>query len=92
VRLHEVRPLLQADRSEYAASLHADPPEPVAPPCGEDRSAHAAAAAAALVAGALCAFVDGIRRPRWIAIDLDRAQWVVGETCGLDSPTWEESS
>jgi hypothetical protein len=80
VRFHEVRSRRAGDVAEYEASLHDDPVPAPLPVCAQDSTAHAAAAAAALVAGALCAFVDGTNRPRWIAIDLDRAHWAAGKT------------
>jgi len=77
VRLHEVRAGEPEDAEEYAASLHADP-QAGTPACDQAASAHAAAAAAALVGGALAAWADGLPRPRWIGLDLDRAQWTAG--------------
>ncbi len=77
VRLHEVRPSNPEDVSVYEASLH-DDMSAVPGDCADQAATHAAAAAAALVGGALRAFVDGMPRPRWIAVDLDRALWVSG--------------
>jgi len=74
VRLHEVRFDTAGDAEDYEASLHADPAAEVAA-CREETSAHAAAAAAALVAGAIAGWHDGRPRPRWVAVDLDRSQW-----------------
>jgi hypothetical protein len=92
VRLHEVRPAAPGDREDYEASLYGDPDPAGPPPCGQESTAHAAAAAAALVSGALCAFVDGSVRPRWIAVDLDRAHWAAGPTRGSESYPGEESA
>ena len=78
VRLHEVQRGRQGDLEEYARSLHDDPVDSAPAPCAQDSTAHAAAAAAALVGGALCAFVDGTPRPRWSVIDLDRAHFCAG--------------
>jgi ThiF family len=78
VRLHEMVRGREGDAAEYTASLHDDPGDEAGPACEQNSTAHASAAAAALVGGALCAFVDGMPRPRWVAIDLDRAQWCAG--------------
>jgi len=78
VRLHEMLRGRDGDAAEYMASLHDDPEDEAGPGCAQEATAHAAAAAAALVGGALSAFVDGVPRPRWVAIDLDRAQWCAG--------------
>lgn len=82
VRLHEVHPERVGDTADYEASLHADPAGDVG--CADDSTAHASAAAAALVGGALCAFVERVPRPRWVAVDLNRAQWLA-EPCVADS-------
>jgi hypothetical protein len=92
VRLHEVRLQRHGDAAEYEASLHDDPEEPSLPACAQDSTAHAAAAAGALVGGALCAFVDGAMRPRWIAVDLDRAHWAAGKSCGDGAERGEETA
>ena len=78
VRLHEVERRRDGDGDEYARSLHDDPIVIGPAPCVQDSTAHAASAAAALVGGALCAFVDGTPRPRWVTVDLDRAHWCAG--------------
>lgn len=75
VRLHEVHPDRPDDVAIYEASLHEDPAAGDAA-CSDASTAHAAAAAAALVGGALSGFVDRIARPRWVAVDLNRAQWL----------------
>jgi len=82
LRLHEVFLDQPAAVTDYEASLHDDPADGDAAVCGEDASVHAAAAAAALVAGALRAFVAGWPRPAWTAVDLDRAQWLSGPLAG----------
>ncbi len=78
LRLHEVRPDDAEDVATYEASLHDDASAATAD-CSDEATTHAAAAAAALVGGALRAFVHGLPRPRWIAVDLDRALWVTGQ-------------
>ena len=77
LRLHEVNPADAADVGTYEASLYDD--ETAAPDdCYDEASTHPAAAAAALVGGSLRAFVEGLPRPRWIGVDLDRALWATG--------------
>jgi hypothetical protein len=74
VRLHEVRFDAPGDADDYETSLHGDPiGEQLA--CRDESSAHAAAAAAALVGGAISGWHAGEARSRWIAVDLDRPQW-----------------
>ncbi|MFQ5599574.1 MAG: ThiF family adenylyltransferase [Candidatus Krumholzibacteriia bacterium] len=79
VRLHEVRPSHPQDVADYEASLH-DDAVAAAADCADEATTHAAAAAAALVGGALRGLVDDLPRPRWIALDLDRAIWASGKT------------
>lgn len=74
VRLHEVRFDCEGDIEDYEASLHTDPVGD-APACAQETTAHASAAAAALVAGAVAGWHDCRPRSRWVAIDLDRSQW-----------------
>lgn len=77
LRLHEVRPHNAKDVAAYEASLYDDD---VALPddCYDEATTHPAAAAAALVGGSLRAFIEGLPRPRWIGVDLDRALWATG--------------
>jgi len=77
LRLHEVRLQDAIDVAAYEASLCDDD---VALPddCYDEAATHPAAAAAALVGGSLRAFIEGLPRPRWIGIDLDRALWAAG--------------
>lgn len=78
VRLHAVRPSAPDDVDAYMTSLYDD--AAAAPgDCADAAATHAAAAGAALVGGAVRAFVDGVPRPRWIGLDLDRALWAAGE-------------
>jgi hypothetical protein len=78
LRLHEVNPADDDDVRAYQASLYDD--ETAAPDdCDDEASTYPAAAAAALVAGSLRAFIDGLPRPRWIGFDLDRALWAAGQ-------------
>ncbi len=86
VRLHEVQPSDPEDVSVYEASL-SDDALAAAGDCADQAATHAAAAAAALVGGAVRAFVDRLPRPRWIAIDLDRALWVAGARNGQSTHT-----
>ena len=77
VRLHEVRPDDPDDAEAYVASL-CDDDVAAAGDCADAAATHAAAAGAALVGGAVRGFVDGLPRPRWIGLDLDRALWAAG--------------
>jgi hypothetical protein len=81
LRQHEVHLDRPGEVADYAASLHEDP-DAADLVCAQEATAHAAAAAAALVGGALRAFVLGVDRPCWTAFDLDRAQWHVGPRNG----------
>jgi hypothetical protein len=90
VRLHEVRPGDAGDVEAYEASLY-DDESAAAGDCSDEAATHAAAGAAALVGGALRAFVAGLPRPRWIGLDLDRGLWAAGhadrsERSGGNSP------
>jgi ThiF family protein len=77
LRLHEVRPGDPEDVAAYEASLCDD--SAAAPgDCSDEAATHAAAAGAALVGGAVRAFVEGLPHPRWIGLDLDRALWASG--------------
>jgi hypothetical protein len=78
VRLNEVRPADPESVADYEASLHDDPDADAPGVCNEEASAHAAAAGAALLGGAVCAYVEGLARPRWIALDLNRGLWAAG--------------
>ena len=85
VRLHAVRPTEPDDVAEYEASL-CDDADAAAGDCADAAATHAAAAGAALVGGAVRGFVDGVPRPRWIGLDLDRALWAAGGNASPATP------
>ena len=86
LRLHEVRPGDTGDVAAYEASLY-DDETAAAGDCSDAATTHAASAAAALVAGALRGFIEGLpARPRWIGLDLDRGLWASGRRAGEKIP------